>query len=245
MTDPSSTLLPEADLKLEIAGTDEWPAAVAGRWARFLAAQPGARICLPTGSTPRPMYRSFAESGGDLSGTTIFLLDEFGLPAGAGARCEEMIRRDLLDLLAVAPAAVHTIDVEASDLEAESRRYEAAVRDGGLALTMLGLGRNGHLGLNEPGSALDTVTRVVQLTPETGRNAEAYGSDAPATWGVTLGMDTLLASDELWLLVTGPHKAAILARTIKGDIGAEVPATFLRTHPNVTVFADEPAAALL
>jgi glucosamine-6-phosphate deaminase len=86
---------------------------------------------------------------------------------------------------------------------------------------------------------------VVELTPETGRNVESYGSDAPATWGVTLGIDTLLASDELWLLVTGRHKAAVLARTINGAIGAEVPSTYLRTHPNVTVFADEQAAALL
>ncbi len=211
----------------------------------FLDAVPGARVCLPTGSTPRPMYRSFAESGGDLGGSTIFVLDEFGLPAGTAARCDEMIRRHLLDLLSTPPDAVQTIDVEATDLEAECDRYEAAVRDGGLNLAILGLGGNGHLGLNEPGSGLETVTRVVQLTPETGGHATSYGSEVPATWGVTLGIDTLLASDQVWLLVTGAHKAEILARTMTDDIGPDVPATFLRTHNNVTAFADEEAAGLL
>ena len=191
------------------------------------------------------MYRSFAESEGDLGESTIFVLDEFGLPSGSAGRCDEMIRRDLLDLLRLPPAAVHAIDVDATDLESESRRYEGLVRDGGLDLTMLGLGGNGHLGLNEPGSELDSVTRVVQLTPETGGHTTSYGSDKPATWGITLGVDTLLASDEIWLLVTGAHKAEILARTMTDDIGPDVPATFLRTHPNVTVFVDDAAASFL
>lgn len=191
------------------------------------------------------MYRSFAESGGDLSASTIFLLDEFGLAPGTAARCDEMIRRDLLERLAAPPGAVHTLDTEATDLEAECRRYEVLARDGGLALAMLGLGGNGHLGLNEPGSQPDTTTRVVELTPETGGHATSYGSDTVATWGMTLGIANLLEAGELWLLVTGAHKAEILARTLHGDIGPEVPATFLRTHRNVTVIADEEAAGLL
>jgi len=191
------------------------------------------------------MYRSFAEAGGDLSESTIFLLDEFGLPPGTAARCDEMIRRDLLQRLAAPPHLVHAIDVDAADLEGECRRYEELVGNGGLALAILGLGGNGHLGLNEPGSGPETITRVVELTPETGGHATSYGSDTAATWGVTLGLAALLAAEELWLLVTGTHKAEILARTMNGDIGPDVPATFLRTHHNVTVFADEDAASLL
>jgi len=191
------------------------------------------------------MYRSFAESRGDLSRSTIFVLDEFGLPPGTAARCDEMIRRDLLERLAAPPRIVHAIDVDAADLEGECRRYEDLVRDGGLTLAILGLGGNGHLGLNEPGSGHETITRVVQLTPDTGGHATSYGSDTPATWGVTLGIDTLLAAEELWLLVTGTHKAEILARAMTDDIGPDLPATFLRTRQNVTVFADEDAAALL
>lgn len=180
-----------------------------------------------------------------MTSATIFLLDEFGLPPGGAGRCDEMIRRDLLDLLANPPAAVNTVDVQAADLDEECRRYEAAARDGGLDLAILGLGGNGHLGLNEPGSELTSTTRVVQLTPETSEHSESYSSEAPATWGVTMGIDTLLSSDEVWLLVTGPHKAEILSRMMNDDIGPDVPATFLRAHANVRVWADEPAAARL
>lgn len=245
MTGRSSTSLPEAELDLEIFRVGDWPDAVATRWAGFLDAAPGARMCLPTGSTPRPMYGSFAESRGDLSRSTIFLLDEFGLPPGSAARCDAMIHRDLIERLPAPPPTVHAIDVDAADLEGECRRYEDLVRDGRLALGILGLGGNGHLGLNEPGSGPETITRVVQLTPETGGHATSHGSDTPATWGVTLGIDTLLAVEELWLLVTGTHKAEILARAMTHDIGPDLPATFLRTHQNMTVFADEDAAALL
>jgi len=191
------------------------------------------------------MYQSFAETGGDLGRATVFVLDEFGLPAGSPGRCDQMIKQDLLGLLDTQPALVDKIDIEATDLDEELKRYEEALRDGGLDLTILGLGQNGHLGLNEPGSSLDSVTRVVQLAAETGAHSLIYGSDRPATWGVTPGIDTLLASSELWLLVTGAHKAEILVRTMTADIGPEVPATFLRTHENVTVFADEDAAGLL
>ncbi|MGI9647650.1 MAG: 6-phosphogluconolactonase [Acidimicrobiia bacterium] len=209
----------------------------------FLEATPAARICLPTGSTPRPMYRAFSDGGGDLSGATVFLLDELGLPAGSAARCDQMIRRDLLDLPGPPPGTLDAINVDAADLEAECRRYEAAICAGGLDLTILGLGGNGHVGLNEPGSDRDTATRVVQLAPETGRHTVIYGADTPATWGATMGIETLLGSDELWLLVTGAHKADVLAQTLTADIGPELPATFLRTHPRVTVFADDLAAA--
>ena len=156
-----------------------------------------------------------------------------------------MIRRDLLELLPVPPRAIHTLDVQSTDLDAECDAYDAAVREGGLDLAILGLGGNGHLGLNEPGSPVTSTTRVVQLTPETSEHSESYGSEAPATWGATMGIATLLAATEVWLLVTGAHKAEILARTMHDAIGPDVPATFLRTHRNVTIWADDAAAALL
>lgn len=245
MTARSSISSPGTDLNVEVIGSDRWATAVSDSWFSLLAARPGARLCLPTGATPRPLYRRFAERGGDLSAATVFLLDEFGLPPGSAARCDEAIHRDLLALLDEPPGAVNTFDVQAPDLDADCRRYEAAVRDDGLDLAILGLGGNGHLGLNEPGSALTSTTRVVQLTEETRRNVAAYGPDAAPSWGVTVGIDTLLDADGLWLLVTGSHKAPILSRTLSSDIGSDLPATFLRTHPNVTVWADEAAAALL
>ena len=204
---------------------------------------PTARVCLPTGATPRPAYHRFAADGGDLSSATIFLLDEFGLPPGSPSRCDEMIRRDLLDRLNDPPGAFHALDVGAADLEAECARFEASIRSEGLDLAVLGLGGNGHLGLNEPGSDRLSVTRVVGLTPETSEHSTDYGSDQAATWGATMGIDTLLSAAEIWLLVTGAHKAAILQRALSGPVGPDVPASFLRLHDAVTIYADQPAAA--
>ena len=232
-------------MQVETIGVEEWPEVVAVSLLDQLQSVPDSRICLPTGSTPRPMYRRFAESGGDLNRSTVFLLDEVGHTRSSGARFDEMIQRDFISQLSVAPRAVHAIDVDAPDMEDECRRYEALVRDGGLDLAILGLGANGHLGLNEPGSELTSTTRVVQLTTETIEQMKGYGFDSPATWGATMGIDTLLSAKRLWLLVTGSHKAEILARTMTDDVGPNVPATYLRNHNDVTVFADEAAAALL
>ena len=176
---------------------------------------------------------------------SVYLLDEFGLPPHSPSRCDEMIQRDLLDRLPGPPGAFDALDVEATDLDAECARYEASIRDGGLDLAVLGLGGNGHLGLNEPGSDRATVTRVVELTAETSEHSTDYGSDQAARWGVTMGIDTLLSARAIWLLVTGSHKAAILERTLSAPIGPDVPATFLRLHNMVTVYADGEAAALL
>jgi glucosamine-6-phosphate deaminase len=190
-----------------------------------------------------PAYRAFADAGGRLDQTEVFLLDEFVLPAGHPARCDEMLRRSLLGLIDTAPASLHSIDVGAPGVAAACRQYDAEVADGGLDLTVLGLGANGHLGLNEPGSEPDSPTRVVDLHETTVANAAVYGAGATPQWGVTLGMGPLLASREIWLLVTGAAKAEILHRALTGPIGPEVPATYLQTHPNAAVLADQAAMA--
>jgi glucosamine-6-phosphate deaminase len=154
-----------------------------------------------------------------------------------------MLQRDLLVSLSAPPATLHRLDVNAPDKVAECARYDASISDGGLDLTLLGLGGNGHLGLNEPGSSVDSPTRVVDLARATTQAATIYDPDARPVRGMTLGMHRILESDEIWLLVTGSHKAAILERMFVGPIGSDLPASYLRNHPNVTVLADESAAA--
>ena len=230
-------------VRIEVWPEDEWGTAVGARLADRLAAQPGLRICLPTGNTPVPAYQAFADKGGRLDTAEVFLLDEFGLPPGHPARCDEMLQRSLLGLVDTAPASLHSIDVAADDVAAACRRYDAEVADGGLDLTLLGLGTNGHLGLNEPGSEPDNPSRVVDLHETTVANAAVYGAGAPPQWGVTLGMAPLLASREIWLLVTGSAKAEILHRALAGPIGPQVPASYLQAHPNTAVLADQAAMA--
>jgi glucosamine-6-phosphate deaminase len=209
-----------------------------------LADTPSPSICLPTGSTPAPVYAAFADRGGDLSSTTVILLDEFGLPPGSPARCDAMIERDLFSRLANRPRRLETWDTECDDLTAECRRMDTEAADG-LDLAVLGLGANGHIGLNEPGSPSDSRSRVVTLDPATAAGAEGYGAEKQPQWGLTLGIGTLLGARSLWLLVTGDHKAGILREVVHGAVSDMVPATHLRTHPDVTVFADERAASRL
>lgn len=202
-------------------------------------------MCLPTGSTPQPMYRRFGEAGGGLTSATVYLLDEFGLPAGAPGRCDAALKRDLLDLVAAPPRATHSWNPQAADLASEVNRFSASVEAGGLDLTVLGIGRNGHLGLNEPGSRPADGARRVELAPSTIAAAAASGSDPQPTWGLTLGMKEILSSARIWLLATGEHKAEILAAALAGDVTSQLPASYLREHPDVTVFCDEAAASRL
>ncbi|MGM0819676.1 MAG: 6-phosphogluconolactonase, partial [Actinomycetota bacterium] len=142
------------------------------------------------------------------------------------------------------PAAVHRLDPDAEDLDAECARFRRVVADGGLDLCLLGLGANGHVGLNEPGSAPDGPTRRVGLAPASTVAASRYGDAAP-TWGLTLGMAEILEAREVWLLVAGAHKAAVLAEALEGPVTPALPASLLRRHERLRVLADAPAAAAL
>lgn len=211
---------------------DNWPALAASRLGRRK------RLCLPTGKTPLPFYDLLAPNA--LSTTVVFLLDEFGLPVGHPARCDSMLKGALLDRV---PAAHFERPMtEAQDLDAECARYHQVVTSGVLDLTVLGLGLNGHLGLNEPGSLIHSKTRRVELTSETMVGAKEYGADPPPTWGIALGLWEILSSSEIWLLVNGEHKADVLAAALTGPIAAGLPASFLQTHVNLSVFTDGAAA---
>ncbi len=231
-------------MRIETLGRDEWAPAVGARLVEFLPRGRHRRVCFATGSTPDPAYAAFAAGGGTLADTEVFLLDEFMLPESDPGRCDEMLARALLDLCPSPPLALHTFDVSAKSLDDECRRYEQLLEQGGLDLAILGLGGNGHIGMNEPGSSADTPTRVVDLHPTTRQNAARYGATSPPSRGVTVGMRSVLAAAEIWLLVTGEHKAAILNEVLTGPIGPDVPASFLRNHPNATVISDEAATII-
>lgn len=234
-----------------------WPAAawaerVAAELAARLVARPSLRVCLPTGDTPSPVYAALlaAEARGEVSfgAATVVLLDEWvGLPPGDPARCDVRLRTELLDRLdrlGVGPFAFAAIDVDGPDPEAAAARHDAAAR--GLDLAVLGLGMNGHVGFNEPGSRPDDPTRLVRLAVSSRDAATArYGATLVPTAGITVGLARLLEAGECWLLVTGERKASMLRRALEQPEGPDCPASYLRRHPRLTVFADEAAAGLL
>jgi glucosamine-6-phosphate deaminase len=232
--------------RVEVIPSADWADVVAALLADRLSDRPDLVVCLPTGATPLPVYERLpavlASRRVSAAAATIVLLDEYlGLPAGHPARCDEVLRRHVVAPLA--PAGFVSFDVDRLEAPAACRAYDDAVAaTGGLDLVVLGLGRNGHVGMNEPGSAADALTRLVELTPSTREAAIAYGADRPPTQGVTLGMAGILAAREVWLLATGSGKAAILDATLHGPISPDVPASLLRRHPRFRILADGPAA---
>ena len=225
-------------LRVEPIHDTDWATEVATVFAERV--RPGARLCLATGHTLTPFYGEVTTRA-SLDGLTIFLLDEFGgLPLADPGRCLSMITRDLLQTAPGEPS-LFAPDVDSADPRWAAARYGDIVADGGIDLAIVGLGSNGHVGMNEPGSTADTSTRVVDLTPATTSHATSYGATIPPTWGITVGMSELLAAREVWLLVTGNHKRDILHRVLHGAVDSDVPASYLTEHPNCTFFVDESA----
>jgi glucosamine-6-phosphate deaminase len=237
------------DVRLVVLPAADWAATVAAELVARLSDRPDLRICLPTGDTPSPVYAALAAAEGEgrvsFAEATLVLLDEWvGLPPGDPARCDARLRAELVDRLRTPPGAFVAIDVDGPDPEAAAARHDEAAA--GLDLAILGLGLNGHVGLNEPGSRPDDRTRLVRIAVSTREAATArYGATRPPTAGITVGMAPLLEAEEAWLLVTGERKAAILRRALEGPEGPDCPASYLRRHPRLTVFADEMAATLL
>ena len=234
---PALSVLPAAD----------WAGVVADALAARIARQPGLVACLPTGSTPLPVYDrlpgALARHGTTLERARVVQLDEYlDLPPGHPARCETKLRTHLLDRLARPPARIVRFDVDDGDPAETCATFEAQLRAlGGLDLVVLGLGANGHVGMNEPGTPATGRTRVVELSPSTIQAARRYGADPPPTRGLTLGLADILEAGEIWLLVTGAPKAAILAAAIDGAVSADIPASLLRGHPGLRVLADDAA----
>ena len=199
-------------------------------------------MCLATGSTPLPVYERVASAPGAFAASSVLLLDEFGgLPPDEPERCDAVLRRVLVDLVEVAD--YRSIDVDVDDLDAECAAVDRWLDRGGLDLAVLGLGVNGHLGMNEPGSSPDGRTARVELAESTIEGAQRYFARRHRpTWGVTVGLRDLLRADEVWVLAAGPTKADIVARSLQGPAGIDVPASLLQQHPNCTWWLDPPAA---
>ena len=237
-------------LRILRAGTGEqWATYIAETLIARLQVTPSLRVCLPTGLTPVPVYEriagAVAAGRASFARAEVFLLDEFGgvAPDDTG-RCDQMLRRDLLDRIDLPPERFHRFALD-GDVDAECGAYEQAIGSG-CDLTLLGIGRNGHVGMNEPGSGPESLTRRVELAPETtAASARYFSHDRLPTWGATMGIATIMRSREVWLLATGTGKAPIVRRVVRDAISPLVPATLLRSHPAAMLIADADASALL
>ncbi len=210
---------------------------------------------LATGSTPIGVYRELIrmhrEEGLSFRGVVTFNLDEYyPMTPGSIHSYRRFMQENLFDHIDIDPADTHVPDggVPRDGVRAMADAYEAAIRAaGGIDFQLLGIGKTGHIGFNEPGSGAESRTRLVQLDVITRRDAAAdfFGEEHVPREAVTMGVATILEAREIAILATGEHKAAIVRRAVEGEVDLEVAATFLQRHPNTTFYLDTAAAAEL
>ncbi len=225
-------------------------AAAADVLARRLGEDPSAVLLLPTGTTPLGMYRRLVamHRSGEVTfaEATFFNLDEYlGLEPDHPASYHVYMKEHFYGLIDAAPARTLVPDGSARDPDAECERYEAAISEaGGIDVCVLGIGRNGHIGFNEPGASFDSRTRVVRLSESTRKvNAADFEANRAPKRAITVGMATIFESKEVLLLASGTNKAGAVAAALEGDVSESVPASMLTGHPNASLFLDEDAAS--
>ena len=220
----------------------------------LLRERPDAVLGLATGSSPVKVYdelaRRHAEDGLSFDRARAFMLDEYvGLPADHPERYRNVIERDLAARVDLQPEAVQGPDGLADDLPAACVAYEEAIADaGGVDLQILGIGTDGHIAFNEPGSSLASRTRIKTLARQTREdNARFFDDDVDQvpTHCLTQGLGTIMEARHLVLLATGRHKAEAVHQLAEGPISAMWPATIMQMHPHATVLVDDAAAGRL
>ncbi|HSJ23095.1 MAG TPA: glucosamine-6-phosphate deaminase [Longimicrobiales bacterium] len=232
---------------------------VAGRIASLIrtrqAAGEPAVLGLATGSTPVGIYRELIrlhrEEGLDFSHVVTFNLDEYyPMPPDSIHSYHRFMRENLFDHINVPPENVHIPrgDIPRDEVARHCQDYEAAIaRVGGIDFQILGIGKTGHIGFNEPGSGRESRTRLVHLDTITRKDAAAdfFGEQNVPREAITMGVASIMAAREVAIIATGEHKALIVKRSVEGEISHEVAATFLQEHRNTTFYVDGAAAGEL
>ncbi len=244
-------------MQVIVAPTPETSAADAARAVLAGLARAAGRdpvLGLATGSSPLGLYRELARAvdagRADFSRTHGVALDEYvGLPAGHPEGYRQVLLREVCAVIGLTPDRLAVPDGSATDeesLEVAAAAYEARIADlGGVDVQILGIGANGHLGFNEPGSALTSRTRVKRLSERTRRDNARFFPDVGdvPTHCLTQGLGTILQARRLVLVATGDGKADAVAAALEGPLSASVPASVLQWHADTVVCLDEAAAA--
>ncbi|MEO7123876.1 MAG: glucosamine-6-phosphate deaminase [Lacisediminihabitans sp.] len=214
----------------------------------LVARKPDAVLGLATGSTPLAVYRAIAARKADLSKVRGFALDEYvGLPVGHPESYRSVIWRDVVEPLGLTAELVR-VPADRGPIEEAGESYEKAIVEaGGVDLQILGIGTDGHIGFNEPGSSFASHTRVKTLTRQTREdNARFFDSidDVPVNC-ITQGLGTIRRAGHLLLLAFGEGKADAIAAAVEGPVTSSAPGSAIQLHPHVTVIVDEAAASRL
>jgi len=227
------------------SNAEEMAARAVGIVDTFLRSVPSPVLGLATGASVQPLYRELVrrhrEESLSFAAARAFLLDEYvGLDHDHPQLYRNVVCTELTGRVDLPPASLFSPDVHAADIEEECDRYDRLVRRARIGLQILGIGRNGHLAFNEPGSAFDSSTRVVRLTATTrADNARFFGSpDEVPRRAVTQGLGTIMEARHLMVMASGAAKAAAVVSVVRGPVTEALPASILRTHPRVTLILD-------
>lgn len=208
---------------------------------------PYAKVILPTGNTPLPFYKALRDDCGNIPNFAYVQLDEYyGMGRDDERTFANWLAHEVLDPLNIGMRQTFN-GAAAPDIEV-SRMQRWLDTSGPVHLAVLGIGENGHVGFNEPGSGSDSKVRLVDLAPETIEQQKGYWSDSsfpPATQAYTLGMAELKTAEQTILLVRGEGKARILREALYGKVTDHLPASYLQTQPRLTIVADEAALSFI
>lgn len=212
-------------------------------------AKPDATLGLATGSTPLGLYEALITdhviSGTSYKDIKTFNLDEYvGLGADNNQSYRYFMQKNLFDSLDINPENINIPDGLAEDLDAECVRYSSLLENAKIDIQVLGIGNNGHIAFNEPGTAFDSKTHVVDLTEETiEANSRFFASkEEVPTRALTMGLSEIMKAEKIILLAKGEAKAAAINDLIHGTVSENNPSSILKRHKNVVVILDKEAA---
>jgi glucosamine-6-phosphate deaminase len=234
---------------LIVKNYDEMGRKAAEIMAEEIKSRPNLVLGLATGSTPVGCYKELIKMNLDFSKITTFNLDEYaGLDEKHSQSYHYFMRKNLFDFINISQESIHIPDGMAKDVEKFSLEYDKAIKkSGGIGIQILGIGSNGHIAFNEPGTLFDSRTHPVKLKESTiADNSRFFKNekDVPKS-AVSMGMRTIFEAKKILLLASGKNKADAVAKTIEGPVTTDVPASILQNHNDAVIILDYAAASKL
>ncbi len=231
---------------------EEIGVAVAKIFTDEVKANPNCILGLATGASPIPTYnniiKTHKEEGISFKGVKTYNLDEYcDLPKADKNSYYTFMHEQLFNGLDILEENVHFLDGNATDTDAECKRYDNEINEaGGIDIQLLGIGNNAHIGFNEPADSFTDGSFKVKLTDSTIEANKIYFDENPMPhYALTMGVNQIMSAKKIVLIATGPKKAEAIRNMIKGEVTPQVPASILQKHNDVEIFLDEAAASLL
>ena len=214
--------------------------------------KPNAVICIAAGHTPALTCELVAEIAKkeniDFSRCIFVSLDEWvGIPPENEGSCQYFLRNSLFNPLRISEQNIHVFNARANDMQHECKSMDAYIKEhGGIDLIIVGVGRNGHIGFNEPGVNFEEYSHVVDLDETTQSVGQKYFREQTTlTQGITLGLQHLIEARKAVLIANGEKKAGVMKEALEGDVTPQMPASIMRKHANAEIILDKEAASLL